>query len=402
LELTREWNETTSAATRHWKEAREKSDFSMFLPHLERVLRLLRERAEVLGYEEHPYNAVMVDFEPGMTVTEVQGILLPLREPLVDLVAKLKDREQPDTSCLVGDFPEDRQLEFSRAILRRIGFDFNTGRIDGITGHPMTIWCGPDDTRLTTRFSRTELGDGLFASIHEGGHGIYDQNADPLFNDLFTDQGFVSMGIHESQSRTYEEILGRGLPFWQFFFPQLQAFFPSFDRVSLDAFWRAINVVMPSLIRIHADEVTYPLHILLRFELELAMLKGDLKPADLPGAWNDKMEEYLGIRPANDAEGCLQDVHWSQGYIGYFPSYALGGLMTAQLWEAACQAIPNLAERISRGNFSDFLDWLRTNVHELGYAYSLPELVQKVTGKPLDPQVWLTYILDKCVDVYKI
>jgi carboxypeptidase Taq len=402
LDLVQEWNEAVSEAKRYWLEAKRKSDFSIFLPHLKRILDLLNLRAQAWGYEGHPYNAITQDFEPGMTVAEVERILLPLRDPLVEFVGRLRDSTPPDASCLTGDFPVADQERLSKAILQQVGFDFNAGRIDAIPGHPMTIWIGAKDTRITTRFSRSDLGGGLFASIHEGGHSIYNQGADPVFDRLYTDTGVVSMAIHESQSRMYENLIGRGMPFWRFFFPQLQMLFLSFNQVTLDDFWGAINVVKPSLIRIHADEVTYLLHILLRFELELAMLNGDLQPDDLPEAWNEKMEKYLGIRPENDAVGCLQDVHWSQGYVGYFPSYALGNLLAAQLWEVMAREIPDLEERISRGDFTTLLQWLREKVHRWGYSYTLPELAQEVTGRPLDSSAWLGYITDKFGQIYHL
>lgn len=399
LDFVQKWNEAISRATRYWQEARETSKFSAFLPHLEEILKLVKMKAQVLGYEGHPYDALVLDFEPGASVAWLQEVLLPLRDPLVELVGRVKDCDPVDTSCLTGTFPEAGQMQLSKAILRRVGFDFAFGRIDGIPGHPMTLWVGPKDTRLTTRFSRENLGDGLLASIHEGGHGIYQQGTDQVFDGLYFDTG-ISMGNHESQSRMYENVVGRGLPFWQFFFPLLQMALPSFNGVTADGFWRAINAVKPSLIRIHADEVTYPLHILFRFELELAMLSGDLQPADLPEAWNRKMEEYLGIRPANDAEGCLQDVHWSQGYIGYFPSYALGNLLAAQLWETIVREIPDIEAQISRGQFAVLLEWLRDKVHRWGYAYTLPDLAQSATGQSLDASVWVKYISDKCAAVY--
>jgi carboxypeptidase Taq len=402
LDLVQEWNETTSRAQRFWQEARRTSNFLTFLPHLKEVLRLLKLKAQALGSEgQHPYDAIVSDFEPGTNIALLQETLLPLRQPLVELVGRVKDCGPLDTSCLTGTFPEAKQIQLSRAILQRLGFDFNAGRIDAVPGHPMTLWVGAKDTRITTRFSREDLGDGLFASIHEGGHGLYQQWTDPIFDWLFFDTG-ISMAIHESQSRMYENIVGRGMPFWRFFFPVLRTVSSSFDQVTLDGFWRAINAVRPSLIRIHADEVTYPLHVLLRFELEQALLNDDLQPADLPEAWNQKMEEYLGIRPTNDAKGCLQDVHWSQGYIGYFPTYVLGTLLAAQLWETIVGEIPEIKEKFSHGDFAALLQWLREKVHRWGYSYTLPELALQATGRPLDPSVWLKYIGDKCAEVYNL
>lgn len=400
LDLVRKWNETTSRAQRYWTEARARSDFSIFLPHLEEVLKLLRERAQSFGYKDHPYNAIVPDYEPGVDVAELQRILLPLREPLSGFVSQLTSVTPPDNSCLTGAFPTAEQMRLSRAIIKQMGFDFNIGRMDGVAGHPMTIPTGPKDTRFTTRFSPENLYAGLFASIHEGGHCLYCQGMDPIFDWLYIETG-ISMAIHESQSRMWENIVGRGMPFWRFFFPQVQTLFaPSFDGVTIEDFWRAVNVVRPSLIRIHADEVTYNLHILLRFELELALLSGDLKPADLPEAWNEKMEEYLGIRPENDAEGCLQDVHWSRGYFGYFPTYTLGNLLAAQLWETITDEIPDIEDEISQGNLNVLLEWLRSKVHHWGMAYTLPQLAEEVTGLPLDSSVWMEYILNKYSEVY--
>ncbi|MBU4350981.1 carboxypeptidase M32 [Candidatus Parcubacteria bacterium] len=402
LGLVRALAEATSRAEREWRKARKTSSFAMFLPHLIEVFSLVRAKADAIGFSDHPYDALLPDFEPGMTAKMAKETLLPLRQPLSELVRLIGSKPAPEHAFLKGYFPPERQLLLAGIVARRCGFDFDQGRLDQVPGHPMTITTGPKDTRITTRLFPQEMSPGLFAAIHETGHALYCQGMDSLFDWVFLDTG-LSMAIHESQSRMFENIVGRSLPFWKFFFPTLQAMFaPSFDDVSAEQLWKAVNVVKPSLIRIEADEATYNLHILLRMELEMAMLDRSLNPADLPEAWNAKMEEYLGIRPDNDANGCMQDIHWSHGYCGYFPTYALGNLLSAQLWATIEQEIPGLADEIARGNLGSLLEWLRKNVHQWGPVYTLPELTQQVTGQPLNPEIWLAYINNKYAQVYDL
>jgi len=402
LDLVKALAEATSRAERKWREARKASSFAMFLPYLIEVFDLVRAKADAIGFVDHPYDALLPDFEPGMTTKMVKKTLLPLQQPLSKLVRLIGSKPPLENAFLKGYFPPERQLLLAEIMARRCGFNFDQGRLDQILGHPMTMTTGPMDTRITTRLFPQEIFPGLFAAIHETGHALYCQGMDPQFDWVFLDTG-LSMAIHESQSRMFENIIGRSLSFWKFFFPTLQAMFtPSFDDVSVEQLWKAVNVVKPSLIRVEADEVTYNLHILLRMELEMAMLDRSLNPADLPEAWNAKMKEYLGICPDNDAAGCMQDIHWSHGYCGYFPTYALGNLLSAQLWATIKQKIPGLIDEIARGNLGSLLEWLRRNVHQWGPVYTLPELTQEITGQPLDPKIWLAYIKNKYAQVYNL
>jgi carboxypeptidase Taq len=401
LGLVQAWTEATSKAHRFWTQAKRESDFRIFLPHLETVLHLAQERARAFGFTDCVYDALVPDFEPGMTTAELQTILLPLRDPLSNLAQRIAQAEPINTACLTGNFPVERQMMTAMAALNWMGLDFERGRLDAVLGHPMTITLGPNDVRLTTRLDPNVFGPGFFAAIHEGGHVLYEQGKDSIFDWIYLDSG-VSMAIHESQSRMWENLVARGLQFWNCFWPTLQAIMPSFNQVEFEAFFEAINAVKPGFIRVQADEVTYNLHILLRFELELALLNNDLAPADLPGAWNDKMQEYLGITPPNDAQGCLQDIHWSQGYFGYFPTYALGNLMAAQLWNTIKREMPTLEDDLAMGNFATLLDWLRINVHAQGPAYTLREMAEETTGEGLGANHWLQYIAAKYSAIYEL
>jgi len=400
-DLFRTFNEAKSKAYSVWVEAKEKSDFKIFQPALEEIIGFVRKFAELYGYDKNPYDALLPDYEPGMTAENLKGIIKPLREKLVPFVSLLrKQSDQPDETILQGHFPEELQTKLSLEALRVIRYDFNQGRLD-TTVHPFTISIGPDDTRVTTHFLPDKLAPALFATLHEGGHAIYDQGIHPTMKWVYLDSGY-SHGLHESQSRMFENMVGRSLSFWKFFYPRLQGIFPYYKNIQLKDFHRAVNTVKPSLIRIYADEVTYNLHIMLRFEIEEALLKGEIEARDLPGLWNTKMQEYLGILPENDAKGVLQDVHWSSGYVGYFPTYMLGNLYAAQLFVAAKKEIRELEEEITKGNFKNLLAWLRAKVHSFGYVREAPELLREVTGDGPSSEPWLKYIKDKFGKIYGI
>ncbi len=400
-DLASAWAQTTSRAWRAWTEAKARSDFLLFLPHLREVLSLAKERASVLDPEAHPYDAIAAGFEPGMPMEEMKQILFPLREPLTKLVRRISRATPPDETCLKGFFLPDQQEKLSRVALGLMGFNFKSGCLIVVSGHPQTITVGPHDVRATTRIAVDDIKRGFFGSIHEMGHSLFVQGAHSTFDWLFLDpEGIpISMATHESQSRMYENLIGRSLDFWTFFYPFLQAIVPAFEEVPMETFWRAVNRSRPSLNRVEADEVTYCLHILLRFELELAMFSGELEPADLPAAWNTKMKEYLGVTPRTDAEGCLQDVHWSKGYFGYFPSYAIGNLMAAQIWERMREdEVPSV--EIKSGNFLTIKAWLKGHVHKWGMAYTAPQLIKTLTGGPIDHEPYLTYLKEKYAQVY--
>ena len=400
-DLFRAFSEAKSKAYSVWVEAREKSDFTLFRPALEEIVGFVRQFAELYGYDKNPYDALLPDYEPGITSDDLKRIIKPLREKLVPFVSLLTGQSnQPDETLLRGHFPEDLQRQLSLEALNVIGYNFNQGRLD-TTAHPFTTSVGPDDTRVTTHFLLGKLAPALFATLHEGGHALYDQGIDPLLKWLYLDTGY-SHGIHESQSRMLENMVGRGFSFWRSFYPRLQGIFPYYKTVPLENFYRAINIVRPSPIRIYADEVTYNLHIMLRFEIEEALLKGEIEVKDLPELWNTKMQEYLGILPENDAKGVLQDVHWSSGYFGYFPTYMLGNLYAAQLFATAKKGIMELEEEIAKGNLGSLLAWLRAKVHRFGLVREAPELLRELTGEGPSSKPWLEYIKDKFSRIYGI
>lgn len=393
------FNEATSKGYSIWVEARKKSDFKLFQPALEKNIEFTRQFAELYGYEKNPYDALLPDYEPGLTAEDLRRIVNHLRKELVPLVRLLIEQpNKPDETLLQGHFSEELQQQLSLQILEVIGYDFKTGRLD-TTPHPFTTSVGPDDVRVTTHFAIDDMAPALFATVHEGGHALYDQGIDPLLKWLYLDVGY-SHGMHESQSRMWENMVGRSLPFWKFFYPRLQNIFSRYRNIALEDFYRAINAVKLSPIRIYADEVTYNLHIMLRFEIEEALLRGEVEVEDLPGLWNAKMREYLGVVPENDAKGVLQDVHWSEGYFGYFPSYMLGNLYAAQLFAAAKRKIANLEEEIAKGNLNLLLKWLRAKVHRFGLIREAPDLLKEVTGKGPTPEPWLDYVKEKFGDIY--
>jgi len=383
-----------------WAKARAESAFDKFAPHLEELLDLKRQVADAVGYQGERYDALLDEYEPGATAEELTTLFNNLRTPLSDFVKQLADAKQkPDASILNRRFPIETQKLWCRQMAEVIGFDFDSGRID-VSTHPFCSGTGPGDVRLTTRYQERFFSPAVFGTLHEAGHGLYEQGLPK--NHLFLPRGHaVSLGIHESQSRMWENMVGRSRPFWQRYYPQCQTVFPeALADVSLDEFYAAINAVSPSLIRVEADEVTYNLHIIVRFELERDLIEGNLAVKDVPAAWNAKMTNLLGITPTNDADGCLQDIHWSMGAFGYFPTYALGNLYAAQFFAAAQRELPNLMQDFSRGHFNALLGWLRTNVHQHGQRYRAGELVERVTGSPLSIEPFLSYIRAKFSPVY--
>ena len=398
-ELVQEIAKVTSLACETWQAARSESDFSRFAPHLEQLLDLKRQAADRIGWQSEPYDALMDEYEPGARAAQVQELFDRLKPELVTLVSAIKDApRQPDISILKRHAPVARQKAFNRAIAAALGFDFQAGRID-VSTHPFCSGFCPLDVRFTTRFDEHALAMSLFGVMHEAGHGLYEQGLDPQH--IGTPMGsYVSLGIHESQSRMWENLVGRGRPFWRHYFPKLQAEFPVLADVALDDWYFAINTVRPSLIRVEADEVTYGLHIMLRFDLERRMIAGTLAVKDVPAAWNDAMRQMLGITPANDAEGCLQDVHWSMGIFGYFPTYQLGNLYASQFFDAARAALPDLNERIARGELAPLREWLRDNIHKHGQRYRAGELVEVVTGRELSHRPFIEYLQTKFKQLY--
>jgi carboxypeptidase Taq len=388
--LVEELTQTAVMAQQAWVSARKNSDFPSFAPWLEKTLTLKRQEANCIGFKAHPYDALLDEFEPGDTTADLTAVFSELRAPLVDLIARIgqSPRKTP-AEILERTYPKLAQEKLAREAAAAIGFDFDAGRLD-VSVHPFCTGLGPGDTRMTTRYDENYFGDAFFGVLHETGHGLYNQGLPPQHFGTPCGQ-YVSLGIHESQSRMWENLVGRSRSFWRFFLPKTKAAFPdALNGVSEDDWYRAINDVRPSLIRTESDEATYNLHILLRFELEQAMISGDLAVADIPAAWNEKMKSYLGLVPPDAAKGVLQDIHWSGGAIGYFPTYTLGNMYAAQFFEQARKDLGDLDAMFARGEFAPLLGWLRQNIHSLGRRYTARQLVKKVTGKDLSAQPLLS------------
>lgn len=388
----------TTVAQQIWVEARQKSDFSLFQPYLEQVLDLRKEYITFFPEVEHPYDALLDDFEPGMKTAEVKAIFAGLRPKQVELIRAISGKPQVDDAFLHQPFDEMKQWDFGVEVITKFGYDWQRGRQDK-TAHPFTTEFGVNDVRITTRVAPDFLNTMIFGTMHECGHALYALGVAPELERAGMIGG-ASLGVHESQSRLWENLVGRSRPFWQYFYPRLQEIFPQLAGVPLDKFYKGINKVQPSFIRVEADEATYNMHIMLRMEIEIALVEGKLAAKDLPEYWNTKMQEYLGVTPPNDAKGVLQDVHWSGGMIGYFSTYALGNLISAQLWEKINQDLPDLPEQIRAGKFDTLLGWLREKIHRHGRKFEPQVLVQKVTGSRIDPAAYLRYLTKKYSEIY--
>ena len=385
-----------------WERARRDDDFAAFAPELRAMIALTREQAAALNPDAPVYDVLHDLYERGSSAARVAAVFDPLRGAIVDLAGAIRESGvRPDTGVLRRDFPEAAQEAFAVETVRAMGYDFERGRLDR-TAHPFATKIGPGDVRITTRYQRNFLPSALFGTIHEAGHGMYNQNLPAAHAD--TPLGApVSLGIHESQSRLWENLIGRSRAFWEGAYPRLRAAFPSvLDDVPLGTFVAAINDVRPSLIRVEADEVTYHLHVMLRFELERALVEGSLAVDELPGAWADKSRELLGIEPPDDRDGCLQDVHWSTGMFGYFPTYSLGTLASVQLWEAMARDLGDLEARVRAGDFAPILAWLVEHVHRHGSRYAPEELLERATGGPLTAEPYLRYVRAKYGALYRL
>jgi carboxypeptidase Taq len=398
--LVEELARTAVLGQQVWAEARAANDFAAFQPRLAKTIGLKRQEADALGYADVRYDALLDEYEPGARTAEVRQVLAALRDELVPLVAEIAaSPRRPKAEILKRRYPIEQQKAFGSQAAAAIGFDFQSGRLD-VTHHPFCCGVGPCDTRLTTRYDEHDFSGGLFSILHEAGHGIYDQGLPKDAYGLPTG-GAVSLGVHESQSRMWENLVGRSRGFWDHFYPLAQtAFRESLADVTLDDFYFAINDVRPSLIRTEADEVTYNLHVLVRFELEQALLDDDLQVADLPGAWNEKYRKYLGVESPTDANGVLQDVHWSAGLFGYFPTYSLGNLYASQLFEQARKELGDLEVAFQKGQFRPLRDWLQTKVHSQGRRYPAAELVRRITGQPISPAAQIRHLRQKFSPLY--
>lgn len=397
-EFVAEMTQVTTQAFQAWVEARQQANFAHFRPYLEKILELTHQYIGFFPPADHPYDVLLDNYEPGMKTAEVKAIFESLRPRQVALIREISQQPQVDDSFLHQPFNEQKQWDFGVEVLTKIGYDWQRGRQDK-SPHPFTTSFSINDVRITTRLDPSFLNPMLFGSIHECGHALYEMGVHPSYERTSLEGG-ASLAIHESQSRLWENLVGRSLAFWEHFYPRLQEYFPHLANIPLEKFYQGINKVAPSPIRVEADEATYNLHIMLRLEIEIALVSGQLAVKDLPEVWNAKMQEYLGIAPKNDAEGVLQDVHWSNGYIGYFATYALGNLVSAQLWEKIRQDIPNLEGQIRAGDFKALLHWLRENIHQYGRKYEPQELIQRVTGSKITPEPYLRYLTGKFSDIY--
>jgi len=400
--LVAEEAKLASQAQHNWAEARRNEDFSQFQPWLEQVVTLLRKKAECFGWPEdgEPWDALAEDYEPGCTAAWVESVFTPLRDRLQNLLQRLMGSSTPPSNAfneLV--LPVDQQESFVRDVAASIGFDFQRGRLD-VSTHPFCTGFHPRDVRITTRFHEDNVNDALGSTMHECGHAIYEQG-------LRQDQArlplgsAVSLGIHESQSRMWENQVGRSSQFWEWCLPRLQQHFGgAIGSLTHKDVYGGANIVRPDFIRVEADEATYNMHIMIRFEIERALLRGDLAVADVPDAWNEKYREYLGIEVPNDAKGCLQDIHWSMVSMGYFPTYTLGNLYSAQFFDAAKREIPGLEEGFARGEFEPLKAWLNEKIHRQGRRYLPPQLCEVVTGAPLSADHLMSYLEEKLGGIY--
>ena len=392
-----------STSLRVWQEARSEDDFGKFLPYLEKTVELTCKTAECYGYEDNIYDALLDIYESGMTVKQLDPLFSGLRDAIVPLVKAVGESpNQPDTSFLdIGQFPEDKQREFSIKVAEGIGFDFDAGRMDTST-HPFCSGAGPNDVRFTTRYDEEFPFGCLYGVMHETGHGTYEQGL--LEEHEGTPMGqAVSLGVHESQSRMWENMVGRSKEFWKYYLDDFKKCFPHLPNdLDVDTIHRAVNTVQPSLIRVESDEATYNLHIMVRYEIEKQLVNGNISVSDLPDFWNSKMEEYLGVTPPNNTKGVLQDIYWSMGAIGYFPTYTLGNLYAAQLYAAALADDPSIPSKIAKGEFRVLLDWMRSHIHIHGSKLKPADLITKATGKEPSSDDFIEYLTSKYSKIYNL
>ena len=401
-DLVAEISRVTTLAHEAWAKARAADDYPAFKPWLQQILDLNRQTAEHLGYADRPYDALLDQYEPGMKTAAVATLFEELKTaqiPLIRAIAAQADRI--DNRVLKREFPEAAQEAFGLKVAETLGYDFQRGRLDRAV-HPFTTGFGSNDVRITTRYEAHWLPGSLFGTVHETGHALYEQGSAASISGTPLEGG-TSLGIHESQSRLWENLVGRSRAFWQYFFPRLQAAFPAaLDGVGLEDFYRAINRAEPSLVRVEADEVTYNMHIIIRFELENDLLEGKLSVDDAPAAWNAKYQEYLGVQPPNNRLGILQDVHWAGGMIGYFPTYTLGNLMSVPFFNKAVEAHPEIPAEIAQGQFGTLLGWLQENIYRHGRKYLPAELFERVTGEQMSAQPYIAYLRSKYGELYDL
>jgi len=395
----RKLSEATSRSFHSWLQARNENSFTRFRPDLDQLVQLKKEEAELAGYQHHPYNALLDQYEKGATITLLDKVFTEIRTPLRDLLRTIASRPQVDDSFLHGHFPKQEQWNFGMGLIKKLGFDFEAGRQD-LSEHPFTTNFNSRDVRITTRVDENDFNHMTWSCIHETGHALYEQGLPAEQYGLPLGE-YASLSIHESQSRLWENNIGRSLSWWKTIYPGLQKTFPNqLNPVTAEEFYKGINKAQPSLIRTESDEVSYHFHVMIRYELEKRLIGGELKTEDIPAWWNENYATWLGVTVPDDKRGCLQDVHWSHGSFGYFPTYSLGSFYAAQLFAAANAQISGLQNNIEKGDTSKLLDWLRTNIHQYGRRYTSEELCAKATGKTLDISYFLTYLLEKYRNIY--
>ncbi len=395
------FSKLTSEASQRWQIAREENNFKLFAPSLSKILDMTREKAAIYGYDDHPYDALLSGYEPCMTSAKVRKIFTPLAKELTHLLARIREKPVINDRFLRGAFDGKKQTELGHALLAKLPIDPAYSRLD-LSAHPFSVALHPHDSRITTRILSDGFMSNILSVLHEAGHSMYEMGlpteewGTPLAE-------AVSLSIHESQSRWWETLIGRSLPYWKHFYPEVQKTYPAkLGKVPLDKFYRAINKVTPSLIRVEADEVTYCLHVILRFEIETALVSGDLQVQDLPDAWRAKMKELLGVEPKTDSEGCLQDIHWSLGDFGYFPTYALGNLFAAHFFSAFSKEHRNWDKRVAKGDLGFIREWLKVNIHSFGKQYNSEQLAKRVTGEPFSEKAYCSYLKKKYQEIYEL
>lgn len=396
----KEYTKECSVSLAVWEEAKNKSDFSIFKPHLKKIVDFNKRFVEYWGYEGNKYNALLNNYEPGITTEKVDKLFEEMKNGIMHVLNKVKKSGYtPRIDFFTKRFTKEEQEKFSKIVLKKMEYDYEeAGRIDEYM-HPFTTNFGNKDVRITTFYDENDFRSALFSCIHEGGHAIYEQDIPDGLQGTLLNCG-VSMGIHESQSRFYENIIGRSKAFWKYFYPEATKMFKQFEGVSFEEFYNGINYVEPSLIRTEADELTYGLHIIIRYEIEKMLINDEITVDELPRVWSDKYKEYLGVEPLNDAEGILQDMHWADGSFGYFPSYALGNLYGAQFLNKMKKDMPSIDKEMESGNLSSIHNWLKDNIHKYGAVYKPSELVKKVTGEELTSKYFIEYIDKKFGEIY--
>ncbi|MEO6251798.1 MAG: carboxypeptidase M32 [Ferruginibacter sp.] len=398
-DFVRKMSETVTKSFHAWIQARKENSFAGFEKPLDELIQLKKQEADMLGYQQHPYNALMNDYDKGLSVAIVDTVFADLKPQLSDLLDTIKNKTQVYNGFLHQHFDKDSQWQFGMEILKQMHFDFEAGRQD-ISEHPFTINFSNADVRITTRIDEKDLGNMAWSCIHEGGHALYEQGLPGEEYGLPLGE-YCSLSIHESQSRLWENCVGRGLAFWKHNMRLVKKYFPQqFNNITIEQFYHGINKVQPSLIRTEADELTYHFHVMIRYEIEKMLIDGSIKTKDIPAYWNEHYEKYLGIQVPDDKRGCLQDVHWSHGSFGYFATYSLGSLYAAQLYAAYGRQNPSFEKELASGNNERLLHWLRQQIHQYGRYYTSEELCNNATGETLNSRYFMDYANKKYFDIY--